>query len=72
MSGVELSEAAQDSVLTCKKHNVRREGGMQNDSGGLELEANQAPLSFLVTVPRLDDASSSHNAPFPAGRYQPH
>jgi hypothetical protein len=29
MSGVELSEAAQDSVLTSKKHSVKLEGGMQ-------------------------------------------
>ncbi|MGB8732768.1 MAG: hypothetical protein WCC99_16085 [Candidatus Sulfotelmatobacter sp.] len=29
MSGVELSEAAQDSVLTSKKHNVKLESGMQ-------------------------------------------
>ncbi len=29
MSGVELSEAAQESVLTSKKHNVKLESGMQ-------------------------------------------
>ncbi len=29
MSGVELSEAAQESVLTSKKHNVKLENGMQ-------------------------------------------